>query len=180
MSRDPTRAWTPAFIAAAPVAAVMAIRAVWPAAGPSPAVAREHAPVGLDDRLPPLDPLSAEAIGAREAGRAAIAGATLESPFLVEVDAAGATPAEPARAAEAPVNAETARVDPAFVLSSIVAGQRGGATIAIINGKVRRAGEAIAPGWMLESIDAAAGTATVREASGRTLALTRPGPGAAR
>ena len=75
---------------------------------------------------------------------------------------------------EAPsVAAAAADPAPAISVNSIMAG-RGGA-IATVNGKLRRVGDEVAPGWKITAIDAGAGTVTVRHADGREIVASRAG-----
>lgn len=55
-------------------------------------------------------------------------------------------------------------VPPGVVLSAVMAA--GEQAIAVIDGRIRRAGDSIAPGWTVAAIDRSAGTVTIRHASG--------------
>jgi len=150
---------------AAPIALTLALRALGSGPGPATAFADEElfdmpepAPVATIRTFTP-DELAAAAFA--ESKRAEPVG---EAPLVYPK----AAPTEATSAPAAPVDP-----GPAISVNSIMAG-RGGA-MATVNGKLRRVGDEVAPGWKITAIDAGAGTVTVRHADGREIVGSRAG-----
>lgn len=150
---------------AAPLALALALRALASAPGPGLAFADEPlydtpqpTPVGAVRTLSPAE-LAARAFALSKRGEP-IGDAPMVYPKAAPTEAAGA-PAAP--------------IDPGPALSvnSIMAG-RGGA-MATVNGKLRRVGDEVAPGWKITAIDAGSGSVTVRHTDGREIVASRAG-----
>lgn len=153
----------------APIASVALAMFIGPALGPATTLANdaeEDAPTA-----PALEPLAPKVIAARDAAQRALAEPMGTSPFA----RAAALPSNDRDNAPAP--AATTAETPAFAVSAILADRKGGPAIAVVNGKVRRVGDAVAPGWTVASIDAAAGEVALTGPEGRrATASTRARP----
>lgn len=150
---------------AAPLALALALRALGSGPGPAAAFADEE----LFDMPDPAPAATVRTFTPEELAAAAFAESKRAEPVgeapLVYPKAA---PVEAASASAAPVDP-----GPAISVNSIMAG-RGGA-MATVNGKLRRVGDEVAPGWKITAIDAGAGTVTVRHADGREIVASRAG-----
>ncbi|MEC9372557.1 MAG: hypothetical protein VYC34_01885 [Planctomycetota bacterium] len=151
----------------APLVVVLAMRvAPTPAAGSAGhAVTAAHTLAGVSP--PPAAP--AVSVAAKEARDEAMRLRGIgsgPSPFG-RPDADEPAPKEIVEAPDEP--------PPSFSLTSIMAGQ--GESMAFVNGRARRVGDEVAPGWRLHMIDAAAGRVTLMESeTGRTLEARLAGP----
>lgn len=152
---------------AAPLALALALRALGSGVRPGPAMA--FADEDMYDMPEPAPVATVRTFTPEELAAAAFAASKRTEPVgeapLVYPKAA---PVEAASAAAAPVDP-----GPAISVNSIMAG-RGGA-MATVNGKLRRVGDEVAPGWKITAIDAGAGTVTVLHADGREIVASRAG-----
>lgn len=150
---------------AAPLALALALRALGSGPGPATAFADED----LFDMPEPAPLATVRTFTPEERAAAAFAASKRAEPV-------GEAPlVYPKAAPVEATSAAAAAVDPAPAISvnSIMAG-RGGA-MATVNGKLRRVGDEVAPGWKIAAIDAGAGTVTVRHADGREIVASRAG-----
>ena len=151
--------------AAAPVALAMVIRAL---IGGAPADANAAAAALAPDTAEIPTPVH---WSADEADADAYAIASLREPFAdspMHRVPARAAPVEPAPTAPTVAPEPT----PTFIVTSVLVGRR--ATLVTINGRLRRLGDEVEPGWRLESIDIAAGEVILIAEDGRrdTVSIT--------
>lgn len=155
-AREFARRHAPLGAGAAPLLAVLLARVMAPALGPSSSFADETDAEGAP--LIELEPLPAKSLAAAAFAREALAAPSGVSPFERGPSTDRAAPttaaveAEPAAPSDDPA--------PPLSVSAVLADSRTGAAIAVINGKVRRVGDELAPGWSVETIDAATGVVT--------------------
>ena len=152
------------FLAAAlaPAAAVLFVRALAPHAGPASAAAKTSAP----ERIEPVHALAAPMLTGKQPALAAALRTrtpTYDSPFVVPLS-------EAAREGllQGSKGKPAAAKAPEFTITAIIAGAQ---TIAIINGKPRRAGDELDGGWSITEIDAANRQAMLSHAELGTVVL---------
>ncbi|GJQ28516.1 MAG: hypothetical protein HBSAPP03_04000 [Phycisphaerae bacterium] len=164
-------------LAFAPACAVLAFRVVLPAHGPAVAgavPASESGSIILTPHQTRPTPAQSEL---RAVMDQIAAGGFGDSPIVMRRR-------EPlSNAADSPAGdrmnppTRTPITTPVVMLTSIMAA--GEQAIAVIDGRVRRPGDTIAPGWSVAHIDRAAGTVTLNHTSGVSHVLTlrsRQGP----
>lgn len=164
MSRSAERAMIVGAFAA-PLALAMALRLLGGPPGPSSAFAQDE----WGDEPAPSAPALFKP-NDKELKAAAYAASKRDEPI-------GPAPllypkAAAAERAPAPA-AAPADPTPTLTVNSIMAG-RGGA-MATVNGKLRRVGDEVAPGWKVSAIDPVEGTVTVAHADGREVVGRRAG-----
>lgn len=146
--------------AAAPVIVALVARAL---VGGSPADvgaaerALGEAPTRTAPALVAMTPAETAARAyARAALREPFAGSPMHRGIEAPEPSIGPAPAEPVRAEP---------TAPVFTVTSVLVGRR--ATLVTINGRLRRLGDEVEPGWRLTEIDARAGTVTLTSEDGR-------------
>lgn len=159
-------------LAIAPAMGVLVLRAMLPSQGPASAKA---APAAVTDEALIL-PADAQWTPAQQELRTIMtqeaAKGFASSPVLTRrrevVENTTPTPDLPNPDSEPPDV-----TPPSAALTSVMAA--GEHAIAVIDGKVRRIGDAVAPGWKVSAIDRAAGTATLVHVGGTTHVLALRG-----
>lgn len=157
------RRHAPIFVGVAPLGAVLVATFIGPALGPARTLA-DDSETG-DQSAPALEPLPAKALAARDAAAAALEAPMGVSPFVRAPAVGSGGEADPASIA-------TPGQAPGFSVSAILADRRGGPAMAVVNGKVRREGDVIAPGWAVERIDVASGEVWFVGDDGRRVAAS--------
>lgn len=177
MSRKDLSRWNMLAVAAAaaPLAVVELTHVVLDEAGPRLTSAAPNPDADATPSIAPAKPTSSQQ---RAAARAAQLASTLpeSSPFR---PAPPAPPTEPPRVTppepEAPApHAPEPTMMPEVSVRMIVR-QPGGGAKALINGKVRGAGDRIADGWTIASVDADARSVTFRADDGSEYVVTLKG-----
>ncbi len=163
-------------LAVAPALGVLVLRVALPGKGPASASASSTS--GIDEAL--ILPAEARWTPAQQELRSIMTQEAAKgfesSPVLTRrrevIETAPPTPDMPP-----PIEGPETVVPPNATLTSVMAA--GEHSIAVIDGKVRRVGESVAPGWKISAIDRNAGTATLTHTTGTTHTLTlrsRQGP----
>lgn len=156
-------------LAIAPALGVLVLRAVLP--GNGPASARASTTTIIDDAL--ILPADARWTPAQQELRSTMTQESAKgfesSPVLTRRrEAVESSPTTPDSIL--PHEGPRAVVPPNCTLTSVMAA--GEHAIAVIDGKVRRIGDSVVPGWKVSSIDRTAGTATLVHTGGTTHTLT--------
>ncbi|MFZ2875498.1 MAG: hypothetical protein WAZ94_13575 [Phycisphaerales bacterium] len=122
---------------------------------PSPDESPSHAPVAPNAEIEAWE-------------ESVMSGPALRSPMVEPSQEHDPSPEAPVQAATTP---PAPGVEHPALLLSAVSGGRGSASAAIVNGRLRRVGEAVAPGYRLVSVDAAGRSARVEGPDGTVIVL---------